>query len=244
MCNEPVTVISTVNFASTLKLEQIARYFFGHYRMYCLEIKYFIVKCNFSEICSCASTSKDSIDPANMVNMASPWRHNDHNGVSNHQPHGCLLSRLFRRRSRKTSKLRITGLCAGNSPGPVNSHKSHVPHGVSIQSLLSDFDKPNTLAAIMLLPEACNVCHRNLCSLVYRARGDLIQPSGWPDPLISFLFDLCVRNSIYITLNYGGNFDIGWIIRAAVWIDYGLRRFYYNNLSQIKTRIRTSKHLI
>ena len=49
------------------------------------------------------------------------WRHNDHYGVSNHQPHGCLLNRLFRRRSKKTSKFRVTGLCVGNSPGPVNS---------------------------------------------------------------------------------------------------------------------------
>ena len=55
------------------------------------------------------------------------WRHNDHAGVSNHQPHGCLLNRLFRHRSKKTSKLRVTGLCAGNSPGPVNSpHKGTV----------------------------------------------------------------------------------------------------------------------
>ena len=55
------------------------------------------------------------------------WRHNDQNGVSNHQPHGCLLNRLFRRRSNKTSKLRVTGLCVGNSPGPVNSpHKGPV----------------------------------------------------------------------------------------------------------------------
>ena len=45
------------------------------------------------------------------------WRHNDHAGISNHQPHGCLLNRLFRRKSKKTSKLRVTGLCAGNSPG-------------------------------------------------------------------------------------------------------------------------------
>ena len=44
------------------------------------------------------------------------WCHNEHNGVSNHQPHDYLLNRLFRRRSKKTSKLRITGLCAGNSP--------------------------------------------------------------------------------------------------------------------------------
>ena len=45
------------------------------------------------------------------------WRHNGCDSVSNHQPHDCLLNRLFRRRSKKTSKLRVTGLCAGNSPG-------------------------------------------------------------------------------------------------------------------------------
>ena len=45
------------------------------------------------------------------------WRHNGCDSVSNHQPHHCLLNRLFRRRSKKTSKLRVTGPCAGNSPG-------------------------------------------------------------------------------------------------------------------------------
>ena len=44
------------------------------------------------------------------------WRHNEHDGISNHQPQDCLLQRLFRRRSKKTSKLGVTGLCAGNSP--------------------------------------------------------------------------------------------------------------------------------
>ena len=44
------------------------------------------------------------------------WRHNGLDGVSNHQPHHCLLNCLFRRRSKKTSKIRVTGLCAGNSP--------------------------------------------------------------------------------------------------------------------------------
>ena len=44
------------------------------------------------------------------------WRHNEHDGVSNHRPHDCLLSHLFRCRSTKTPKLRVTGLCAGNSP--------------------------------------------------------------------------------------------------------------------------------
>ena len=44
------------------------------------------------------------------------WRHNGHDRVSNHQPHHCLLNHLFRRRSKKTSKLHVTRLCAGNSP--------------------------------------------------------------------------------------------------------------------------------
>ena len=48
------------------------------------------------------------------------WVHKHYNGpdsVSNHQPHDCLLNHLFRRRSKKTSKLHVTGLCEGNSPG-------------------------------------------------------------------------------------------------------------------------------
>ena len=53
------------------------------------------------------------------------WRHNGLDGVSNHQPHYCLLNRLFRRRLMKTSKLRVTGLCEDR--WPVNSpHKGPV----------------------------------------------------------------------------------------------------------------------
>ena len=46
------------------------------------------------------------------------WRHNERDSVSNHQPHDCLglLYHLFRRKSKKTSKIRFTGLCVGNSP--------------------------------------------------------------------------------------------------------------------------------
>ena len=43
------------------------------------------------------------------------WRHNERDGVSNHQPRDCLPNRLFRCRSTKTLKLRVTGLCEGNS---------------------------------------------------------------------------------------------------------------------------------
>ena len=43
-------------------------------------------------------------------------RHNERDSVSNHQRFDCLLNRLFRGRSKKTSKLRVTGLREGNSP--------------------------------------------------------------------------------------------------------------------------------
>ena len=44
------------------------------------------------------------------------WRLNTRDCVSNHQPRRCLLNCVFRRKSKKTSKLHVTGLCAGNSP--------------------------------------------------------------------------------------------------------------------------------
>ena len=43
------------------------------------------------------------------------WRHNGRDGVSNDQTRDCLINRLFRRKSKKTQKLRVTGLCEGNS---------------------------------------------------------------------------------------------------------------------------------
>ena len=44
------------------------------------------------------------------------WHLNERNGISNHQHPDCLLNRLFWRRLKKTLKLRVTGLCEGNSP--------------------------------------------------------------------------------------------------------------------------------
>ena len=69
------------------------------------------------------------------------WRHNERDGVSNHQPHHCLLNRLFKRRSKKTSKLRVTGLCAGNSPvtGEFPAQMASNAGNVSIWWRLHDF---------------------------------------------------------------------------------------------------------
>ena len=63
------------------------------------------------------------------------WRHNEHDSVSNHQPHDCLLNHLFRRRSKKTSKPRVTGLCVGNSPGT-----GEFPAQKAIRRIMFPFD--------------------------------------------------------------------------------------------------------
>ena len=38
------------------------------------------------------------------------WCHNERHGISNHRHFDCLLNRLFRGKSKKTSKLHVTGL--------------------------------------------------------------------------------------------------------------------------------------
>ena len=62
------------------------------------------------------------------------WRHNERNGVSNHQPHDYLLNHLFWHRSKKTSTLRVTGLCEGNWPltGEFPAQRANNAENVSI----------------------------------------------------------------------------------------------------------------
>ena len=65
-------------------------------------------------MCCLASLRPTATERVNIGSLQ--WRHNGRDGVSNHQPYDYLLNRLFRHRSKKTAKLRVTGLCAGNSP--------------------------------------------------------------------------------------------------------------------------------
>ena len=62
------------------------------------------------------------------------WRHYGTDGVSNHRRYDCLLNRVFRRRSRKISKLRATGLCTWNSlvTGEFPAQKASYADNVSI----------------------------------------------------------------------------------------------------------------
>ena len=62
------------------------------------------------------------------------WRLNERNGVWNYQRIDCLLNRLFRRKSKETSKFRATGLCEGNSPvtGEFPTQRTSSAENVSI----------------------------------------------------------------------------------------------------------------
>ena len=71
--------------------------------------------------------------------------------VSNYRHLECLLNRLFRRRSKKASKLCVTGLCEGNSPatGKFPTQRASNAENISIwwrhhESSLFQVDPPGT----------------------------------------------------------------------------------------------------
>ena len=80
------------------------------------------------------SVTRDIQRPCTHWHYTLQWRHNERNGVSNHQPHDCSLNGLFRRRSMKISRLRVTGICEGNSPvtGEFSAQRTSNAENVSI----------------------------------------------------------------------------------------------------------------
>ena len=75
------------------------------------------------------------------------WRHSEGDGVSHHQRLKCLLNRLIGRRSKKTSKLRVTGLCEGNS-----LVTGEFPHKGPVTQIFFHFTTSPCLLHISLLP--------------------------------------------------------------------------------------------
>ena len=69
--------------------------------------------------CSCSISFNDNDFKLWLVCSvhALQWRHDEHDGVANHQRLECLLNRLFRCRSRKISKLLFTGPLSGEFTG-------------------------------------------------------------------------------------------------------------------------------
>ena len=102
--------------------------------------------------------------PSCLCTISLQWRHSERDGVSNHQPVHCLLNRSFRRRSKKTSELRVTGLCAGISPvtGEFPAQKASNAENVSIwwrNHCLYDIWVPDPLSTEIVDPAVAVVHH-------------------------------------------------------------------------------------
>ena len=86
----------------------------------------------------CNTPSKTSINGAcdqYICHISSlEWHHNVRDGVSNHQRFYCLLKRLFRRWSKKTSKPLVTGLCDGCIPPKRVSNAERCIHLIMMTS--------------------------------------------------------------------------------------------------------------
>ena len=128
------------------------------------------------------------------------WRHNERDSVSTPQPRDCLLSRLFRRRSKKTSKLRVTGLCVGTSPGLVNS-----PHKGPVTRKMFSFDDvimPDFSWRLLIGMMTWS------CGNIFRVSGRLWgESTGQPSPVdfpsqkpatrsFDIFIDLCLNNRL------------------------------------------------
>ena len=98
------------------------------------------------------------------------WRHNGRDSVSYHQPHDFLLNRLFRRRSKKIPKLRVSGHCVGNSswtfefPAQMASNAKMFPFDDVIMFLTQGIPKTFTSFGFYQLTEI--KCDK-LCSGMY-----------------------------------------------------------------------------
>ena len=96
------------------------------------------IRCHF-KVCKNTSyimnTKLDNEMNYSCLNISLQWRHNGRGGVWNHRCLDYLLGRLFRRRSKKTSKPRVTGLCEGNSPvtGEFPAQRANNAENVSIR---------------------------------------------------------------------------------------------------------------
>ena len=114
------------------------------------------------------------------------WHHNERHGVSNHRRFEGLLNRLFRYRSKETSKFRVIGLCEGNP-----SLTGGFPHkGRVTENMFQFYD---VIVTIDLLCDQTN-------------RG-LLQWHNLCDPIL-FIFHVRCNHSPTYTSNALFNFDI------------------------------------
>ena len=108
----------------------------------------------------------------------------------------CLLSRLFGRRSKKTSKLRVTGLCAGNSPGigefpaQMGSKAEYVSIWWRHHDAMCPLRGSRPIGSIVFADSLVQICRQVICSnhggryVYYSISEDYALESMWRHQLM------------------------------------------------------------
>ena len=111
------------------------------------------------------------------------WRHYELDCASNHRRRNCFFNLFFRRRSKKTSNIGVTGLCEGNHRRPVNSpHKGPVKQKMSpFDDVIMTYHKPDKARDVCLVYWMCCimwlVCHKQYCDkdlLLFQISGGIL----------------------------------------------------------------------
>ena len=104
------------------------------YQQKALGIENYLSRCFEGPVTNPLKMRQSSLFIFECTIVALQLRNNERDGLSKHQPHDCLLNDLFRCRSKKTSKLRVTGLCEGNTPvtGEFPAQRASKAENVSI----------------------------------------------------------------------------------------------------------------
>ena len=129
-------------------------------------------------------TKKHHSCGAPILKCSLQWRHNGYDGVSNRRRPVCLISRLFMRISKKTSKLRVTGLCEENPPVA-----GWLPSQRAINAENFPFD--DVIVSTLLVPGCCGICRRSLISYLHIFDGhswicDFVNLTGDNNPHWNF----------------------------------------------------------
>ena len=86
----------------------------------------------------------------------------ERDGVSNDRLLVCLSNRLFKRRSKKTSKLRVTGLCEGNPPVTDGFPSQRASNGEHVSIWWSHHDIFIPIFFVQFTDKCLNLCHQIL----------------------------------------------------------------------------------
>ena len=107
------------------------------------------------------------------------------------------IVRLFRRKSKKTSKFCVTGLCAGNSPGPVNS-----PHKCPVTRKMFPFDDAIKITYLLLFMQH-DILRYLYIIFTLSISMEALMGQSYMFPNISELLSSCIvcGNKVIVTFN-------------------------------------------